>query len=311
MAPLLLQTGAAGLAWWRVRAAPSLPPVAAELRDAYRLFSLNAVQHEQRLAGAFAVLEAKGVTAVLGKGWAVARQYPRPGLRPYGDVDLYVPAEQHAAAARALADAQASGVDLHRGFAELDDYPPGELIDQARQAVVAGVPVRVFAPEHHLRLLVLHMLRHGVLRPLWLCDVALALEARPPDFDWTRLGRGSTRRGQWVFSALALAHELLGARLDGVPPRAGARLPRWLRRSVLRQWGVFVPPHGSRSPIAARLRAPVALLSGLVVRWPNPVEATVGVGGPFNALPRLPFQVGACVVRTAQFARRLAASRTA
>jgi hypothetical protein len=51
----------------------------------------------------------------------------------------------------------------------------------------------------------------------------------------------------------------------------------------------------------------VAFLRGLLVRWPNPVEATVGVGGPFNGVPRLPFQVADCVLRAAQFARRLAA----
>jgi hypothetical protein len=37
------------------------------------------------------------------------------------------------------------------------------------------------------------------------------------------------------------------------------------------------------------------------MRWPNGIEATVGLRGPFNGLPRLPFQVAECVTRTARF----------
>jgi hypothetical protein len=34
--------------------------------------------------------------------------------------------------------------------------------------------------------------------------------------------------------------------------------------------------------------------------WPNPVEATVGLGGTFNEAPRLPFQIGHSIVRAAR-----------
>lgn len=283
-----------------------------ELHDAYRLFVLQAALHEERIARAFAALRAAGVDAILGKGWAVARLYPDPGLRPYGDVDLYVRPEDHAAARKALPDPQAGGIDLHRGFAELDDRRADELFARSRVETLRGVEIRVFALEDHVRLLALHMLRHGVLRPLWLCDVGLAVESRPPEFDWDVFARGSRRRSAWVRSSFGLAHALLGARLEGVPrPEAAARLPRWLVPAVLRQWSAFVPPHGSRAPMAASLRRPVAFLRGLRLRWPNPVEATVAVGGPFNELPRLPFQVGDCLLRTAQFARRLATERVA
>ncbi|HVR70562.1 MAG TPA: nucleotidyltransferase family protein [Vicinamibacteria bacterium] len=311
VAPLLLQTGAASLGWWKVRRSPVASCTAAkELHDAYRLFALQAVLHEQRVAKAFAALRAAGVEAILGKGWAIARQYPDPGLRPYGDVDLYVRPAQHAAAVAALEDPPREGIDLHRGLAQLDDRPADEVFARSRVESLHGVEVRVFGAEDHIRLLALHMLRHGVLRPLWLCDVALALESRPPDFDWRVFASGSRRRLAWVRSAFALAHALLGARLDGVPmPEGAARPPRWLVPAVLRQWSAFVPPHGSRAPMAASLRHPAAFVRGLLLRWPNPVEATVGVGGPFNRMPRLPFQIGDCLLRTAQFARRLAVER--
>ena len=53
------------------------------------------------------------------------------------------------------------------------------------------------------------------------------------------------------------------------------------------------------------LRHPAGTLKALRLRWPNPIQATVGVGGPFNSLPRLPFQIGECLVRTLRFARQL------
>ena len=52
------------------------------------------------------------------------------------------------------------------------------------------------------------------------------------------------------------------------------------------------------------------MLEALVQRWPNPIEATLNVGGPFNDLPRLPFQLAECVRRTAGFAGRAAARRS-
>jgi hypothetical protein len=149
------------------------------------------------------------------------------------------------------------------------------------------------------------MLRHGILRPLWLCDVALAVESRPADFDWTWFEAGRRRRTESVQAAVALAHRLLGARLDDVPAAVREReLPHWFEPAVLRQWSTFVPPHGSRAPIAITRQRPSVLLQSLLLRWPNPVEATVAVGAPFNWMPRLPFQVGDCLLRAARAMKR-------
>jgi hypothetical protein len=46
-----------------------------------------------------------------------------------------------------------------------------------------GAKIRILGAEDHLRLLCLHLLKHGAWRPLWLCDVAAALESRPSSFD--------------------------------------------------------------------------------------------------------------------------------
>ncbi len=48
-------------------------------------------------------------------------------------------------------------------------------------------------------------------------------------------------------------------------------------------------------------RTPAYALKGLPDHWPNPIEGAIGVRGPFNELPRLPFQIGNCLGRTADF----------
>jgi hypothetical protein len=196
-------------------------------------------------------------------------------------------------------------VDLHCGLAELEDRRFGEVFARSRSVRLGNVDVRVFGPEDHLRLLALHLLRHGAWRPVWLCDVALILETLPPAFDWSCFTSGDAVRTEAVACALRLSHELLGADLTGVAPSLRERtLPRWLAPTVLRQWGDGrFEPHGTRTPMAVELRRPWGLLGARRMRWPNAVEATVRRRGPFNDLPRLPFQIGECLARTLRFVR--------
>jgi len=316
-APLLLASGAAGLAWWRLRG--SLLAEAAEeagLRQAYRLHTLEAAVHRHRIVEAFRAFQAGGLDPVLVKGWAIARHYPEEGLRPYTDLDLYVRTEDAAAAAATALDLAGRGcpVDLHRGWGRLDDRAPGVLLGGSACVALEDVAIRVLGFEDHLRLLCLHMLGHGAWRPLWLADLGVALESPPPGFDWDRLLRGELRRNEWVACALALAHVLLGASLEGAPARVRERrLPRWLVPTVLRAWGSLSPatPQGSRRPMSDYSWRPAGWLHALRVRWPNPIEATIGVGGPFNEIPRLPFQIGECLSRAARFAGETRARRRA
>lgn len=287
--PLLLGSGAAALVSRRVDAA--------ELAQAWRLQSLRAELHAQRIATVMAALAAAGVTALLGKGFAIARLYPDAGLRPYGDLDLYVAPAEHARAVAALADVEAP-VDLHAGFAEFGEA--AEVLARARSVDLDGVEVRLLGDEDQLRLLAVHLLRHGAWRPLWLCDLAVAVERASAPLDWDYVFAGDRRRANWVGSALALARELIGARVD-----AGVeRLPRWLVPAVLRQWGDarFVP-QGARTPMAQLGGGTAALLAALRQRWPNPIEATVGVGARFDEAPRLPLQLAECVRRAVTFSR--------
>jgi len=306
--PLLLGTGAGGLGWWRVRDSElRTSPWAFQLHQAYRLHTLQAAVHERQIIRAFAALRAAHVEPLLLKGWSVARHYPERGLRPYGDIDLCVRPEQYSAAVAALAGRapQTGAVDLHKGLPEVYRPSLDEVYDRSQLVRLGEVDVRVLGPEDQLRYLCMHMLRHGACRPLWLCDIGVALESLRQDFDWEYLLSGDRRRSEWVACTIGLAHQLLGARLDGTPVAQRARhLPRWLLPSVLRQWSLAV--HYMNSPTMAYcLRHPTQLPKALRLRWPNPIQATVGVGGPFNELPRLPFQLAECLLRSGYFVTQI------
>jgi hypothetical protein len=305
IAPLLLQSGGGALGWWSIRHSDLQSSAAAlQLRQAFRLHSLQASVHERDIKQAITFFRSLGIEPILGKGFAIARLYPNAGLRPYGDIDLYVPSEKHRAAADALntPDAPAVGVDLHSGSAELNDRSFDDLYDRSQLVSLDEVDVRVFGPEDNLRLLCLHTLRHGAWRPLWLCDLAVALETRPADLDWDYFLSGNERRTDWVACAIGIAHQILDAEVDDTPIARRARhLPRWLVPTVLRQWESGQTPHGQREPMERYLLRPAGLLRALRLRWPNAIEATIGVRGPFNELPRLPFQIGDAILRTAKF----------
>jgi len=305
--PLLLRGGSAGLAWWRAQASSVPSPVLKPLHDGFAIHALHAAVLEAKIPAAFVRLRARGIEPLLGKGWAVARLYPRPGLRPYGDIDVYVRPEEGPAARTALdpPGGEALPVDLHGGAAELDDRRLEDVIARSRRVRLGDADVRVFGPEDHLRLLALHLMRHGAWRPVWLCDLALILETLPPDFDWACFMSGAGARTDAAVCALRLAHELLGASLERVPAPIRRRpLPRWLVPTVLRQWGDGrFEPHGTRTPLAVELRRPRGLLRALRARWPNAIEATVGRRARFDGFPRLPFQIGECFARTLRFAR--------
>jgi hypothetical protein len=141
--------------------------------------------------------------------------------------------------------------------------------------------VQVLAPEDQLRLLCRHALRHGIRRPLWLCDLAVLVESGlPAEFDWAYCLRGPAPTPALVTTALQLAQTLLDARLpDTSMLRAARPVPSWLGPAVLRVWGgraalpppapYFVPAlRPGRGSTRARLGQVAAL-------WPEPITSTV------------------------------------
>lgn len=244
---------------------------------------------ERELAEALTTLEAAGIPALLLKGWLAARHYPHDWLRSYTDHDLCV-SEDDLPGARAALAAVEVRVDLHG-----DVRQPGHgvrlersfdhLLAEARPVEVGGVRGRALGAEDHLAVLCLHALKHGLWRPIWLCDVAAALEARPTDLAWGRFIDGAGAMREWLGVAIRLAHRLLGASLEDVPARLVQPQPPWLERAVLVRWGTHpgavAGVGGIRKDMLA-VRGGRELANALKTRWPGPIEASIarGAGAP-------------------------------
>jgi len=313
----LLGSGGGALGWCKIRHSEAESwPTAFQFQQAYRLHTLEAARHERDIDNILRLLRSDGVEPVLIKGWSVARLYPEKGMRPYCDVDLVIRRDQYETARTLLREQKRTefDVDLHCGLEEYGFENEDDFFDNSRLAALGDVDVRIPCLEDSLRLACIHFLRHGAFRPLWLCDVALIVESRPPDFDWDHcLGRNK-RIADWVACTIGLAHQLLGACVDDTPVKHRAEnLPRWMAPSVLKQWEKpFAKDHGAarhRASMASYLRNPSGLFGDLVRRWPNSIEATVYVRRSFNELPRFPYQIGECLGRAARFAARLSQAR--
>jgi len=308
IAPPLLETGAAALAWWRLRRmAPGSSHVLRPLAHAYRHQAIQAAVYEQHLVKIIDVLRRSGVEPIVVKGWSATQLYADPALRPSGDIDLCVAPDQLASALAAVeADPSSCGqLDLHAGVADLEDRDWEEVFRRSQLLPLQGTAVRALCPEDQLRHLCLHLMRHGAFRPLWLCDVAAALEALPADFDWDYCLSGARRLTDWVVCAIGLARRLLDAHVaDAQVARRSEAVPRWLESTILRLWDL-----GLRSsdvvtlPFTAYPRTWAGLHMALGQRWPNPIRAAYKLRlSPFTSVPRQFIQLAAFLVRTGQYA---------
>jgi hypothetical protein len=306
--PQLLGAGVAGLAWRRVRESHLKDtPSAAELRGQYERNSVLAVIQRRGIESIVCALNSAGIESMLVKGLAAAQLYGDEGLRPYVDVDVCVAQRQMEATQVVLKRLSDTGVtvDLHREFATLGGGDWEGIYSRSQLMKLGDSDEHVPSAEDHLRILSIHMLREGAWRPLWLCDVAAAVESRPANFDWNICVGPSRQTSNWINCALKLAHELLGANITGTPAAGDSKpLPQWLTGTVLREWETTAPSMTLRhqSPMASHLRSPGTLLPGFRHRWPNPIEGTIVSRALFNDLPRFPFQLTAYMVRGAHFA---------
>jgi Uncharacterised nucleotidyltransferase len=304
----LVAGGVGALAWWRIRqTALAAVPEASALQEAFRFHGVSAARNERDLRHLLDHFNDAGIEPILFKGWTLARLYPQKALRPFGDFDLLVPREQTERARAVLRELgddlrERADVDTAETLARyLPDRTEAELFGRAQPQSLEGARFRVLCPEDHFRLVTLHQLHHGGWRPLWLCDVAVLLEAAPPDFSWERCLEGEGRLSEGVLATVALAAELLGARLPAGTP--DFTVPAWLRRAVLHGW---VHGYESMPPSLYGLRALGwrGALDALRARWPDPVSATVHLRAPFRTVPRPAVQMAECLRRAADFARR-------
>ena len=311
VAPLILKSGAAALCWRRVRHCNLRYAKAAnELQQIYRWNNLETSIQQRRIVEAITVLRAAGIEPILVKGCAVVQLYPENGLRPCGDIDLCVRPNQFGLAERSLAalPEMQGRVDIHCGFAKFGGGSFDEIYERGRLMRIGEIDVLVPCAEDHLRIICIHMFREGAWRPIWMCDVAVMLEARPLNFNWDHCQGQKRVWSNWVTCGLRLSHQLLGADITNTPAAGkGEPLPGWLVPTVLKEWGSSKPSMAQRhlKPMANYIRSPSGIIAGFRHRWPNPIEATIIGRGRFNDRPRLPFQIGSYIGRGVKFVTRL------
>ena len=332
VAPQLYQSGAAALAWWRIQNSTlAKTAIGTLLHDAYRHLKLAARIHEREIKLVVKLFRSAGIEPVLVKGWAIARLYPDSALRPYGDIDLCVAPAQFLnaeAVLEGLANTEGHFVDLHDGFTKLtasqrwrgptarvsDRMHDGtriwdELYERSQLVDFDGQNIRVLSDEDHLRVLCVHLLRSGGWRPLWLCDVAILLESRKPDFDWDICLTIDRRQADWIACTIGLAHHLLGVEVEDTPVTERAKhLPRWLVPAVLRQWDRCRNSHAAGTALPTLLSVltePKSLLAELYARWDNPVRSTTSLRGRFNDWPRWPYQLCELIKHSPELPRQL------
>jgi hypothetical protein len=307
--PLLGISGAAGLGWWRVRNTELASTECGQLlRQAYRLQALHVSIHERQIRKVFRLLRRHAIEPVLAKGWAVASLYPDSALRPYGDIDLLVRPDEFKTARLVLATAEARDcwVDLHTTFSGLEDRSTDELIRRSKVVDLDGELIRVFSAEDRLALLCIHLLKHGAWRPLWLCDIAAAIETTSRDFNWEIcLGRDYKRRS-WISVAILLSRKLLGANLDEPDRYPRSALPQWVVKSVLNQWSSLFPAnHLPVRPPPLIAESYRHIFKAARQRWPDPITATFKLSGSFGSFPRFPYQLGEFGFRTGRLIARI------
>lgn len=308
--PLLLGSGAGALGWRRVlNTNLETSPAASELQSAYQLHTIHALLYQHKIKQAFSLLRIHEIEPILIKGWANARLYPEPGLRPYGDIDLCVRPDQFQSASSVLdtQEGRECWVDLHKGLGRLDERHWDEFFGRSQPVNLDDVKVRVLGDEDQLHVSCVHLLDHGAWRPIWLCDVATLVESITEKFDWDRCLGNDKRRARWVVSAIGLARQLLDARIEHCPAIVrDTLLPGWLVPNVLKQWErPCIKDHTPPELIMKSLRRPGRVPKALVNRWPDPIGSTIRLKGEFNELPRLPFQICDYVGKYMAFAARL------
>lgn len=265
----------------------TLPPSVQEtLRDHARQALAQTLMLDAELARLTAALAARALPLLVLKGPVLARTlYPNLALRPYGDLDLTVPAT-HAAAAIAVliacgyrevpyaaeearcthAHALPGGAAFHRQFAHgrtgavvelhLDPLQLGlqPLCETGRwqraQPVPGLVGAVMLAPEDQLVQLAVHAHKHGFERLIWLKDIDLLLRSHGPTLDWDLVATVARQEGvsASVWYTLQLTGRLLAT------PGAETASKRMQPGSVVRRLYRLVWPEGRIANLHGRMR---------------------------------------------------------
>lgn len=261
-----------------------------EFTDDLRWNLLQRKAQEIKAVQAFELFREHNIEPVLIKGLAVGRFYPEFEPRLATDTDLAVSASDFDRANK-LARSSAAidrglAIDLHRELRKHDTADWDDLFQNSILIELDGGTVRVLRDEDHLRVLIVHWLTDGGTQKQRLYDIYYLIKHCDPEFDWDRFlnTAGETRR-RWFICTLGLAHRYLGLDLDDTPVKNEALdLPRWLIRTVEREWASKT----EYIPIEFAIHDKRKLATQIIKRLrPNPIRATVQAEGSFDARTRI------------------------
>lgn len=258
-----------------------------------RAAAREAADVERMAREAEAVLDALApLRPVLLKGLALAALWPRPSLRPAGDLDLLLgERDLEAAAARLEADGyrrlpldpgrrlrpsptgleltpppgRSTPVDLHaRLFRSVGaGVGAGALRGRARPSEVRGRTVGLLDEADQLVFVLLHAAKHGARAPKWLLD-CYVLSRRAGGAVWREaaLRARGFGAGRPFWAAARLVATLPGANVPDAALRA-LRPPAWTRPLISRlvrpgppasRWECYALEGILEESVAARLR---------------------------------------------------------
>jgi hypothetical protein len=201
-------------------------------------------QLEKHLADVVSRFDAARVPTLVLKGPALANSiYPKPSMRPYGDIDIVCREQDWVAAHDLLVSAGYIPVsDLtapppkvwgRKAYYHTQYYRPNEAIlvevhydlwqiglrpklgdEFWRRAVpvtISGTEARMLAPEDQVLHLCVHLHHHGYKRLIWFTDLALLLRGCP-DLDWEYVVRAAREEGVGpsIYYGLTYLERLLG-----------------------------------------------------------------------------------------------------
>jgi hypothetical protein len=227
--------------------------VADAIWDEARRMTVGGLMIEHTLRQLIATLSASAVEVLVLKGPVLAYGlYPRPALRPYGDIDLLCRPQDYGRLAQILKSAAYVGDDkamtLGRKRTEIEGHDERTFLspisnvrvevhtslleyglverhydDFWREAVsvkVAGIGLRALAPEHQILHLVTHAHRHSYEQWIMLLDLDLLIRRHLTSLDWRSI-MGVARDegvGPVLRHVVDLLHVLLGTPRASIGP---------------------------------------------------------------------------------------------
>jgi hypothetical protein len=144
-----------------------------------------------------------------------------------------------------------------------------------------------------LRVTCVHWLGDGGIERAKLWDIFYLVDNRPQDFDWDRcLNAAGLVRRKWIVCAIALTYRFLNLNVDETPiaeevkdPRT---LPGWLISTAEKELNDF----NRLTPLYRCIGNWQLFRKELGRRFPpNPIQASIETGAPFDDSSRLPYQI--------------------